>query len=364
RVMAAGQRGLIIAGRGAGDAETVSELAELTGWPVMADPLSGCRRPGAIAAADALLRTPTAREWQPDVVIRLGSPWASRALNDWLAALACPQVLVDPFGRWAAPDRSPWEVVQAGPASFCSWLASAVRSTQRGAAASSWSGKWAAAEQAAQRAIDQVLSEEQGFSGPGLARALASEVAPATLFVSSSMPVRDLEWWSRPEPGLRVLANRGANGIDGVVATALGVATGVARGAGRVTAFIGDLAFVYDAGALLWAAERGADLDLVVADNDGGGIFSFLPQAVEQPRGRFERLWGTPHHLSLGALASAFGAESTAVDNVGELRSVLRQAHRPGVRVIVARTSRAGDVAVQRRIHEAVKVAVARLQAG
>jgi 2-succinyl-5-enolpyruvyl-6-hydroxy-3-cyclohexene-1-carboxylate synthase len=175
-----------------------------------------------------------------------------------------------------------------------------------------------------------------------------------TVFVSSSMPVRDLEWFGAPRHGVRVLANRGANGIDGIVATALGIAT-----TGPVTALLGDLAFLYDAGALLWARDRGVDCTLVVVDNDGGGIFSFLPQAAGVAPATFERLWGTPHGIDLARVAGAYGIPVTAVGAMDEVGPALVAAG--GVRLVHARTDRASNVAVHRQIEQAVAQAVGAL---
>jgi 2-succinyl-5-enolpyruvyl-6-hydroxy-3-cyclohexene-1-carboxylate synthase len=169
------------------------------------------------------------------------------------------------------------------------------------------------------------------------------------------MPVRDVEWYARPRTGLRVLANRGANGIDGVISTAIGAATGDSSASGRVTALLGDLAFLYDAGALLWAAERPVDCTLVVVDNDGGGIFSFLPQAQGVARDRFERFWGTPHRLDLAGVAAGYRVPLTEIAAVAELPAALEGT---GVRVVLARTNREANVAVHREIEAAVAAAV------
>jgi 2-succinyl-5-enolpyruvyl-6-hydroxy-3-cyclohexene-1-carboxylate synthase len=350
-----GERGLILAGAGAGHPEAVWELARAAGWPVLADPTSGCRRPGAIAAADALLRTPVAQGWRPDVVLRLGAPWASRVVNEWVGALDCLQVLVDPWGTWSAPDRLPGEVVVAGPEPLCRAVVAALPGGQRGR----WAAQWAQAEAAAQRAIDGALAAETAASEPGTARRLLAAVPEgSTVVVSSSMPVRDLETWSQPRSAVRVLANRGANGIDGVLSTALGVA---AEGSVRTVALLGDLAFLYDASALLVGGRTaaGARLDVVVVDNDGGGIFSFLPQATSQPGPRFERLWGTPHGLDLAAVARGYGAAVQRVEGPEDLGGALGDADRgEGMRVLVVKTDRAANVVAHRRLYEAVAAAL------
>ena len=162
------------------------------------------------------------------------------------------------------------------------------------------------------------------------------------------MPVRDVEWFGVTRADLRVIANRGANGIDGVVSTAVGAAL-----AGHpTTLLIGDVAFLHDSNGLLGLADRGVDLTVVVLDNDGGGIFSFLSQRTELPTPRFERYFGTPHGLDLVALARAYGVEAHRVDAIGELD------WRPGVRVLVVPTDRDDNVALHGRLTDAAIEAV------
>jgi 2-succinyl-5-enolpyruvyl-6-hydroxy-3-cyclohexene-1-carboxylate synthase len=186
-----------------------------------------------------------------------------------------------------------------------------------------------------------------------VARALAAVLAPGTtLVVSSSMPVRDLEWYTRPRDALRVLANRGANGIDGVVSTAVGVAL---AGGARSALLIGDLAFLHDANGLLGLAGRGVELTIVVVDNRGGGIFSFLPPARALAPDRFETLFGTPHDVDLAALARLHGLAATAVNDAGELEPALEEAVvAGGVQVVVVGTDRGANVALHDEIHAEV----------
>ena len=168
------------------------------------------------------------------------------------------------------------------------------------------------------------------------------------------MPIRDLEWYAHPGHELAVHANRGANGIDGVVSTAVGVALGDYS---RPTALlVGDVAFLHDSNGLLGAAQRGIDLVIVVIHNDGGGIFSFLPQAESVEPDRFEHLYGTPHGLDLVALARAYGVDASEVDDVeAAARAALEKG---GVHVLVARTDRRENVEVHRRLNAAVADAI------
>ncbi|MEX2627229.1 MAG: thiamine pyrophosphate-dependent enzyme [Ilumatobacteraceae bacterium] len=219
-----------------------------------------------------------------------------------------------------------------------------------GARGTPWSARWSRADHGAQRAFDEVLAAEPALTEPAVARAVALVVADhlphdAELVVASSMPVRDLEWYGGR--AARAHANRGANGIDGVVSTALGRAL-----SGRSTvALVGDVAFLHDSNALVALRSRGADLRIVVVDNDGGGIFSFLPQAEALSPERFETLFGTPHGADLVAIAEAHGIPGATVTTVDELRDAL---DRPGPSLVQVRTDRAENVAVHARLHAAV----------
>ncbi|MGH9177564.1 MAG: thiamine pyrophosphate-dependent enzyme, partial [Acidimicrobiales bacterium] len=354
-----GGRGVIVAGAGAGNPVAVHELAGALGWPVLADPRSGCRvpEPATVAAADALLRVDGfAAARRPEVVLRLGAPWASRVLAEWLAALDVPQYLVDPHHAWLDPGRSASTVVASDP----TLLARAVLAASPQPAPAGWLEGWTSAEKAAQAAIDAALAERSGaaLNEPGLARTVVDHLpAAATLVVASSMPVRDVEWYGRPRPGLRVLSNRGANGIDGVVSSALGAAL---AGPGPTYALVGDLAFLHDINGLLvpGGAAGPVDATVVVVDNGGGGIFSFLPQATALPPDRFERLLGTPHGLDLVAVARAHGVAAEPAASAEEVAAAVA-ALPAGLRVVVARTDRAANVAVHEELHAAVAAAVA-----
>nr|MDQ4041943.1 thiamine pyrophosphate-dependent enzyme [Actinomycetota bacterium] len=216
---------------------------------------------------------------------------------------------------------------------------------------------WREADAAAHGAIEKVLGDG-ALSEPLVARALAAELPPgATLFVASSMPVRDLESCAPVrDDGPRVLCNRGANGIDGTVSSAFGSAA-VAQG--PVVLLIGDVALAHDVGGLLAASRLGLALTIVLLDNDGGGIFEFLPVAGQSDA--FEEHVATPHGLDFARLADTYGVAYEAVADLGALRSALRAAARGDRSTILhVRTDRKANVALHREVWAAVSAALHR----
>lgn len=352
----ASRTGVIVAGGGIADPGGVLALAHRLGWPVLADPRSGTRVPdGAVVAHfDALLRHDGfAAAAVPEVVVRLGSLPASKVLGTWLNAVDVDQVGVDTHGRTYDPGRSLGAVVACEPGAWCAAVAAHLG--DGGAAPPAWTSRWRDAEAAARAVLADRLDTADAPTEPAVARAVAAAVPDGTtLVVSSSMPVRDVEWFAGVRTGLTVVSNRGANGIDGVVSTAVGVALATGD---PVTCLVGDVALLHDTNALLGLARRGCDVTVVVVDNDGGGIFSFLPQATAVDAATFERLYGTPHGVDLVALAAAHGVHAEVVGGVAALRQ--RVANPTGQpRVVVVRTDRAGNPAVHDAVHAAVAAAV------
>ena len=279
----------------------VQALAERLRWPVLADPRSGSRLPGTIAAADAIVRTAPP---PPETVLLLGSPWLSKVLGEFVSRAAAQDariVVVDPWRQWTDPTRVATEFHHCDPDE---WLAAAIDRAE--AADPAWLESWITMEVAAQAAIEKTLGTD--LSEPQVARLLYTHAADigATVVVSASMPIRDLEWYGAAQPAPpRVLANRGANGIDGVVSTTLGVAAGTPDSASSPTiALMGDLAFLHDVSGLV-NVDPAALCTFVVVDNGGGGIFSFLPQAGALEPEVFESLFGTPQRSDIGAVARA-----------------------------------------------------------
>jgi 2-succinyl-5-enolpyruvyl-6-hydroxy-3-cyclohexene-1-carboxylate synthase len=360
----ANPRGLLVAGWGAGlDPAAVDGFAAASGWPVLADPLSGARRgPAAVSAYDGLLRAPRfAAAHRPDLAVRVGGAPTSKALTGWLDE-SVPQVLVDPAGGWLDPGRSAALRLVTDPSALLAAVAGRLAAGRPAPAgpdpspAGPWLGEWLEADRLAREAIDGLLDEwAEPFEGR-VARDLVARMPDGgTLVVGSSMPVRDVDAFAAPRDGLRFVANRGLSGIDGFVATTLGVA---AAGDEPVVGLCGDLTLLHDASSLLGAAGRPRGAVLVVCDNDGGGIFSFLPQAG-LPAGLFEPLFGTPHGLDLTALAAAAGLPSRVVEKAADLVPALDAAVAGGgTRLVVVRGDRAANLARHRAVSEAVAGAV------
>jgi 2-succinyl-5-enolpyruvyl-6-hydroxy-3-cyclohexene-1-carboxylate synthase len=353
----ANPRGLLVAGWGAGlHPAAVDGFAAAGGWPVLADPLSGARRgPAAVSAYDGLLRAGRfAAAHRPDLVVRVGGPPTSKALTGWLDE-SVPQVLVDPAGGWLDPGRGAALRRVADPWALGAAVAGRL-AAGRPAPAGSWLGAWLEADRLAREAIDGLLDEwAEPFEGRVARDLVAWMPDGATLVVGSSMPVRDVDAFAAPREGLRFVANRGLSGIDGFVATTLGVA---AAGDEPVVGLCGDLTLLHDASSLLGAAGRPRGAVLVVCDNDGGGIFSFLPQAG-LPAELFEPLFGTPHGLDLTALAAAARLPARVVEKASDLVPALDTALAGGgTRLVVVRGDRAANLARHRAVSEAVADAV------
>jgi 2-succinyl-5-enolpyruvyl-6-hydroxy-3-cyclohexene-1-carboxylate synthase len=373
------ERGLVVVGWGS--PPEAHEVAAYLHWPLLADAISGQRQgPDTVTTYDSLLRVPDfAEAHRPDLVIRFGGPLTSKVAMAWLDA-AVPQILVDPDGAWLDPHRTATERVPALPdfRSFASGTrpggadlapAPGWRGGDR-SAAEAWHDDWLGAEAVARRAFDAFLdADDDPFEGRVARDVAAVCAAPgrdAALVVASSMPVRDLEAFAGQVPD-HVYANRGINGIDGLVSTVLGVAAGHRGGSaeptGRpVVGLLGDLAFLHDAGGLLGAPGRGLNAVFVVVDNDGGGIFSFLPQAG-LPSDRFELLFGTPPAADVAAVAAAYGVPAERVARAADVGPALEEALAGGgVRVLVVPTGdRTANVDRHRQARAAVADAVTKL---
>lgn len=320
------ERGVILAGTSREPAPSILGLADALAWPLIAEPTSGLRVPGALTAGQWLLGDERFMgAHTPEVVLQFGAAPLSRAGLS-LVGGGPRLAIVDPDGVVADPTRSATHRVVADAEVMARAL-----SPDRRRGDTAWNGAWRAADAAARHALDSSLDTEDRPSEQRIARDVAASMLDGeVLVVGASMPVRDLDACMAPRRGLRVLSNRGASGIDGVVSTAFGVA---ASGVG-VTALIGDLTLLHDVGGLLWNARRGAPVTFVVPDNGGGGIFPLLGQRALAP-GDLERLFVTPHDLDLAAVAAAAGVPHLRVERAADLAPAIAGAREHGVTALV-----------------------------
>lgn len=344
-------RGVIVAGRGSH--LSILTLAGDLGWPVLADQRSGVRtsHPNVIGAFDEVLRHERfARDHVPEVVLHVGAPLSSKVTAQWLSASQAFHVQLHATNAWIDPQHEVACRLQIDVEHF----AHAMLGRAGGATNTPWLQRWRRAGDRALTAINSVLESHPEPTEPQVARdVVAALPAGAALVVSSSMPIRDVEWYGAARDGLEVHANRGANGIDGVVSTAVGVA--LADRARPVALLIGDIALLHDANGLLGLTERGVNLTIVVIDNNGGGIFSFLPQRSAVDADRFERLWGTPHGVSIPGLAGLHGIPVWSMDSASDLMpAVQRAAATSGPTLLHVRTDRDRNTKVHDDIHQAV----------
>lgn len=316
--LAAAERGVIICGPQAGDglAESAVTLAHRLGYPVLADCLSQVRcgrhdRSMIIDCYDAFIGDAEAAvSLAPEVIIRFGAVPVSKPLTVYLERhRQARHILVDEGISWRDPFHLTGESWQADPVLFCTELTSAIGS-QPGS--ERWQRRWRDLAEATRQAMSGEMSRfNEMFEGrifTELARLLPEG---SLLFAGNSMPVRDMDtFFPAIEKPLQFMSNRGASGIDGVVSTVLGAS---AVSSSRVVLVLGDISFYHDMNGLLAAKAFGLNATIIVINNNGGGIFSFLPQA--ECEDVFETCFGTPHGLSFDASARLYGLDYCLADS-------------------------------------------------
>jgi 2-succinyl-5-enolpyruvyl-6-hydroxy-3-cyclohexene-1-carboxylate synthase len=317
--------GLLVVGRlpGGQPDRALRALIRALGWPVFADVQSGLRGadiPEAITHADLLLLAPVLRErCRPDVVLHIGGGLVSRRVTDFLKESEPKDyVLVHPGPARLDPAHQVSLRVMADSETFCTALA---KRLPRRAAHTSLA-LWRRADAVAAAVLDRHMAQAGKLGAPAIARWLATALpAGHALLLGNSMPIRNMNMFAPTVAPHRVVANRGASGIDGLIATAAGFATGASQ---PVTALLGDLALLHDLNSLALLAAGKQPVVLLVINNDGGGIFSFLP--VAQSGAAFERFFGTPHGLTFAAAAQQFGLAYAAPATMPDLQAAYRVA--------------------------------------
>lgn len=345
-----GKKGLIIAGPTNNGQQNQAELASFAqqmNWIIIADPLSGLRgTPNALTTGDWIFKTLTQLPagFQPEIILRTGATLVSAAITDWLKTQSVPVVYMDPDYEWADSSMSTSMVVPVSAAGLAKLNPSPTTSA--------WRHQWQALDQQIKSAIQSELN------GSTLTEfnvaVLLGDCLPsdATLFVSNSLPVRELDaYFSPKDKVIQVLANRGANGIDGLNSTALGVAANRAK----TYLYTGDLAFFHDLTGLMMASQYHLDLTVIVQNNNGGGIFSLLPQAEE--RSQFEKVFGTPLNLNIQAVASLYNADYQRVTTSSALKQVLKK-QPSGLTIVEVPTNRATISTDWKRMTQLIKTKI------
>jgi 2-succinyl-5-enolpyruvyl-6-hydroxy-3-cyclohexene-1-carboxylate synthase len=324
-------------------------------------------RPTAVAAQAAVLGASElflrdqrfARSHRPEAVLRIGRSPTSKAQRLWLESRPPRElVLVDPDRAWHDPSAQATQWLAADPIALCRAAADELRADpaaeSREGRDSGWLRDFRAAEAAAARAAAKRVDDDDALLQPRAVRELASALpADAWLYVSNSMPVRDVDaFWPVSRAPLRVLSSRGASGIDGITSAALGAA---AVSSSRVCLLSGDLAFLHDLGGLLAARRHGLRATIVVLDDDGGGIFSFLPIATHAADVEFEALFRTPHGVDLAHATALAGGVHRRVESWPAYRDALAASFASdGLSVVHLRVDRDANVAQHRSVDAAV----------
>ena len=347
-------RGVVVCGpqRSPAFPPLIAAVASQLGYPVLADPLSQVRagphrRDVVVDSYDLFLRhRQLAGALEPQVVLRFGVVPTSKPLTTYLEQhRRARHVLVASEG-WSDPSHLSAEVVHADPGLFCEGLLQALRRGLDGGGSpkatgtpqeglgepSEWLERWLAVGRLAREAADTQLHEmEELFEGKLFAELADLLPDGAALYAGNSMPVRDMDtYFPSRDSGVRCASNRGVNGIDGVVSSALGFGS---AWPGRLVLVLGDLSLYHDMNGLLAARRYGLDATIIVVNNDGGGIFSFLPQAGYPET--FEEYFGTPHGLEFGPAAQLYGLSYTKVISWEGFRSAVSASLSAGGTAIV-----------------------------
>jgi 2-succinyl-5-enolpyruvyl-6-hydroxy-3-cyclohexene-1-carboxylate synthase len=349
--------GAIVAGRQL-DPELrgpLAHLASAAGYPILAEPTSQLRcgphdRSHVVTAYDLLLRDERFREnAAPELVLRFGEMPTSKPLRSWLAESGADQIVVDPLGDWNEPTRRAAALLRADPTELAAGWAARL-GEERPAPA-----MWLAAERAARDAIEAELRESDDLTEPGLQLALGAAYADGELvYTASSMPIRDQEaFLPSTAADATFLCNRGANGIDGLISSGIGAAHATGK---PTTILTGDLGLLHDIGGLAALRDVYTTVRIVVIDNDGGGIFHFLPQQDALAKDEFEVLLGTPRGVDTAKAAALFDLPHQRLDSLDDLPGALAA----GTGLIAVKTDRKANADLHGHLASAVHAAVAR----
>ncbi|WP_099362262.1 2-succinyl-5-enolpyruvyl-6-hydroxy-3-cyclohexene-1-carboxylic-acid synthase [Fredinandcohnia onubensis] len=327
----------------------VANLAETLQFPILADPLSQLRsgthpKSYILDGYDAFLRNEEFREaFSPDIIIRFGAMPVSKSLLQYIQKQKnTPQIVVDGDGGWRDPTLSATDMVYCDEIEFCQAITKRIQKRSD----NGWISSWININEIVKENINVVHQEETLFEGKVFTE--LQEILPngSTLFVGNSMPIRDLDtFFTNNEKSIHALGNRGANGIDGLVSTAMGISSQNEH----TILVIGDLSFYHDLNGLLAAKHHHLNSTIVLINNDGGGIFSFLPQSQEEKH--FETLFGTPIGLDYEHAVKMYGGKFTSVENWAEFRKAISASlNGKGLHVVEVKTDRQENVMIHRKM--------------
>jgi 2-succinyl-5-enolpyruvyl-6-hydroxy-3-cyclohexene-1-carboxylate synthase len=351
--------GVIVAGPAqpanpAAYAEIVGEISRRLGWPVLADGLSPLRNfasrvPGLVTTYAGILRNDAAAErLKPERVLCLDGWPTSKVLRSWLEQSAASTLMLTERSDNRDGLHGRTQTVRTSLAAFATQLPPTDQPN-------GYERLWASFERRARAALDARLSATSELFETKAAWLLAQHLPPGTpLSIANSMPVRDVEFaWPASDRGIRPIFNRGANGIDGTLSSALGSAHRAAPAA----LLTGDLALLHDSNGFLIRPKLRGSLTIVLINNRGGGIFEHLPVAQFDPP--FEEFIATPQEANFAQLAAAHGAEHTLVRDWAEFTGLISTLPATGIRVLELRTDRKRDAAMRQELFAAVAAAVA-----
>jgi len=332
----------------------LAHLAAAAGYPILAEPTSQLRcgphdRSHVVTAYDLLLRDERFREnAAPELVLRFGEMPTSKPLRSWLAESGADQIVVDPLGDWNEPSRRAAALLRADPTELAAGWAARLGGERPAPA------MWLEAERAAREAIEAELAQSGELTEPGLQLALGAAYADGELvYTASSMPIRDQEaFLPSTAADATFLCNRGANGIDGLVSSGIGAAHATGKPTTIVT---GDLGLLHDVGGLAALREVSTPVRIVVIDNDGGGIFHFLPQQDALGNDEFEALLGTPRGVDAAKAAALFDLPHRRLESLDDLPAALAA----GAGLIEVKTDRRANAELHRRLADRVSAAIA-----
>ena len=348
--------GVIVAGRQLDPElrEPLAHLARVAGYPILAEPTSQLRcgphdRSHVVTAYDLLLRDERFRGTaSPELILRFGEMPTSKPLRSWLAESGAEEIVVDPLGDWNEPSRRAAALLRADPTELAAGWAARLGEDRPPPV------MWLRAELAAREAIEAELGEADGLTEPGLHLALGAAYRDDELvYTASSMPIRDQEaFLPATATDATFLCNRGTNGIDGLISAGIGAAHATGKPTTIVT---GDLGLLHDLGGLAALRDVSTPVRIVVIDNDGGGIFHFLPQEQALDSSEFEALLGTPRGVEVAKAAALFDLRHHSLETLNDLPEALAA----GTGLIEVKTDRMANAVLHRRIADRVAAAIA-----